>query len=209
MSVKNETPILTSGLTGSPNILVRRHFMATAGAAVAGIFVPFSKSEAASLFGSASDLGIEERFIQHFGTSVLEYGKEIKSWRLRNISINQLIAPHAKVHGSVHNSLPPREMWSGMRATMKAVDHIIYASKAPLKEIVSAYRSPAYNRTCPGARSGSYHQKNVAVDIVLQDSPSRTCQAARILRSRGLFKGGVGSYRGFTHVDTRGMNVDW
>ena len=27
--------------------------------------------------------------------------------------------------------------------------------------------------------------------------------------SCGLFKGGVGQYPGFTHMDTRGSNADW
>jgi uncharacterized protein YcbK (DUF882 family) len=76
-------------------------------------------------------------------------------------------------------------------------------------EIVSAYRSPAYNATCSGARRGSWHQANVALDVKFAASPSTVAGAARSLRSRGLFRGGVGRYGTFTHIDTRGRNVDW
>jgi hypothetical protein len=29
------------------------------------------------------------------------------------------------------------------------------------------------------------------------------------MRKEGVFKGGVGRYPGFTHIDTRGSNADW
>jgi hypothetical protein len=29
------------------------------------------------------------------------------------------------------------------------------------------------------------------------------------MRNCGLFRGGVGGYGGFTHIDTRGQNIDW
>jgi hypothetical protein len=32
---------------------------------------------------------------------------------------------------------------------------------------------------------------------------------ARNLRDRGLFKGGIGGYWNFTHIDSRGENMDW
>jgi hypothetical protein len=40
-------------------------------------------------------------------------------------------------------------------------------------------------------------------------APSVVAQTARTLRSRGVFRGGVGRYSTFTHIDTRGQNVDW
>jgi hypothetical protein len=29
------------------------------------------------------------------------------------------------------------------------------------------------------------------------------------VRSKGAFQGGIGRYPDFTHIDTRGYNVDW
>lgn len=61
----------------------------------------------------------------------------------------------------------------------------------------SAYRSPAYNRKTGGKRN-SLHLKGKALDIwhpAIQ--PSSVQRAAE-----GLRVGGVGRYRGFTHIDT-------
>jgi len=38
---------------------------------------------------------------------------------------------------------------------------------------------------------------------------SLVTSTARNLRDRGLFKGGVGGYWNFTHIDTRGENMNW
>ena len=78
-----------------------------------------------------------------------------------------------------------------------------------VKEVVSAYRSPAYNARCAGAKRRSWHQANVAVDVKFHTGARNVTATARNLRDRGLFKGGVGSYSSFTHIDTRGQNVNW
>jgi hypothetical protein len=38
---------------------------------------------------------------------------------------------------------------------------------------------------------------------------SKVTAMARELRNLGLFKGGVGGYWNFTHIDARGTNVNW
>ena len=40
-------------------------------------------------------------------------------------------------------------------------------------------------------------------------SPGKVAAMVRAMKSSGLFKGGVGRYGNFTHVDTRGQNADW
>ena len=62
---------------------------------------------------------------------------------------------------------------------------------------------------CPGAKSSSWHQVKCAVDVVFPARASSVTRTIRDLRNRGLFRGGVGGYSGFTHIDTRGQNVDW
>ena len=96
-----------------------------------------------------------------------------------------------------------------MGATLKVADRIGAQVGSPVREVTSAYRSYSYNRRCPGAESRSYHLQNVALDLKFNTSTSRVAGAARYLRSKGVFKGGVGRYSAFTHIDTRGQNVDW
>jgi len=128
---------------------------------------------------------------------------------LKRISIAQIIDSHAKAHGKIHNTLPPRQMWGNIRNTLRALDKVAVRIGEPVDEVVSVYRSPAYNATCPGAKSHSYHMRNNAIDIRFKASPRIVSATARELRKCGLFKGGVGRYSGFTHIDTRGENVDW
>ena len=96
-----------------------------------------------------------------------------------------------------------------MGYTLRVIDRISSEMNEPVKEIVSAYRRPEYNSQCEGAKAHSWHQANVAVDVQFQTSPSNVTAASRSLRDRGLFKGGVGDYPTFTHIDTRGENVNW
>jgi uncharacterized protein YcbK (DUF882 family) len=125
------------------------------------------------------------------------------------LTVHQVIEAHAKQRGTVWNTLPPRALWRQMVPTLRVIDRLCQEMEQPVTEIVSAYRCPAYNARCAGARSGSWHQANVAVDVKFAVAASTVAQTARTLRSRGLFRGGVGRYSGFTHVDTRGQNVDW
>jgi len=143
------------------------------------------------------------------GTDLKDYTGFLGSLRLQRLTPKQVIEAHAKKHGSVWNSLPPRTMWRQMAPTLKVIDRVALELGQPVDEIVSAYRSPAYNATCRGAKRGSYHQVNVAVDVKFTSHPATVAQTARALRSKGVFSGGVGRYSGFTHIDTRGQNVDW
>jgi hypothetical protein len=143
------------------------------------------------------------------GSNLKDYSAFLGSLRLQRLTPKQVIEAHAKKHGSVWNTLPPRAMWRQMAPTLRVIDRVAMELGQPVGEIVSAYRSPSYNATCPGAKSGSYHQVNVAIDVKFASRPSMVAQTARSLRSRNLFRGGVGRYSGFTHIDTRGQNVDW
>jgi hypothetical protein len=153
--------------------------------------------------------GFPEEWVRLQGRNLKNYTNYLNSLKLRNISAQDVIAAHAKERGSVWNMLPPREWWTRMGYTLRVVDRISSEMQTPVKEIVSAYRSPAYNARCGGARRKSWHQANVAVDVQFDTSARKVTSATRSLRDRGLFKGGVGSYSSFTHIDTRGTNVNW
>lgn len=154
-----------------------------------------------------SDLPSE--WVRRQGSNLDAYANYLAGLKLRHVTPEQVIAAHAKRRGSVWNSLPPKSLWKNMKPTLKVVDKVAAELGQPVKEIVSAYRSPAYNARCAGAKSRSWHMSNVAVDVTFGTRAWNVASKARSLRSRGLFKGGVGRYSGFTHIDTRGQSVDW
>lgn len=153
--------------------------------------------------------GLPEEWVIRQGGELKAYASYLSSLRLQRLTPRQVIEAHAKKKGTVWNALPPRSMWKQMAPTLKVVDRVAIQIGQPVKEIVSAYRTPAYNARCSGAKKGSWHQANVAVDVKFGVGSSTIARTARSLRSHGLFQGGVGRYSGFTHIDTRGQNVDW
>lgn len=153
--------------------------------------------------------GLPEEWVRLQGRNLADYANYIGGMKLRYVSTKKVIEAHAKRRGPVWNSLPPKSLWRNMVATLRVVDRLGAEINQPVQEIVSAYRSPAYNARCAGAKTGSWHQANVAVDVKFPVRASVVTTSVRSLRSRGLFKGGVGSYWNFTHIDTRGQSVDW
>lgn len=147
--------------------------------------------------------------MQREGSAVRDYAAFLSSLRLRTMSVGQIIAAHGKKRGTVWNSLPPRNAWPLIVPTLKAVDMVGVQLRMPVGDVVSVYRSPAYNSRCEGARSGSWHTRNVAIDVKFAARPSVVAATARALRARGYFRGGVGRYGTFVHIDTRGENFDW
>ncbi len=220
----------------SPAFVSRRGVISTLGLATTALFAG-SMNASAGLFGSGEgDVpvvkvktttptskttstttskpsqkigGLDEEWVKLEGRNLNNYVTYINSLKLKNISAQDVISAHAKQRGNVWNRIPPRQWWSRMGYTLKVVDRVSSEMKVPVKEIVSAYRCPLYNSRCSGAKRQSWHQANVAVDVRFDTSARQVATAARSLRDRGLFKGGVGSYSSFTHIDTRGVNVNW
>jgi hypothetical protein len=166
-------------------------------------------SDARGAAPSKSIGGFPEEWVRLQGRNLKEYTSYINSLKMRNVSAQDVISAHAKERGSVWNTLPPRQWWPRMGYTLRVIDRISSEMNVPVKEIVSAYRSPQYNARCRGAKTHSWHQANVAVDVQFDTSARNVTKAARSLRDRGLFKGGIGGYGSFTHIDTRGTNVNW
>jgi len=103
------------------------------------------------------------------------------------------------------NTDPPRSLWPSLLAVTKVADEARHRIGRPLR-INSAYRNAAYNRAIGGA-SASIHMRGGALD--LSGSPVTLRRILREMRDEGLFKGGIGRYPTFTHVDVRGRNTDW
>jgi hypothetical protein len=190
----------------------RRSVLGTLG--LAGLALAASASPAKAFFIRSTPATVDladlpPEWVKSQGAMLPEYVKYLGSLRLTRVTARQVIDAHAKQHGRVWNALPPKALWKYMGPTLKVVDRIGAELDLPAKEIVSVYRTPAYNARCPGAKSNSWHQSNVAVDVRFPVKPSTVTSLARKLRGQGVFAGGVGGYSGFTHVDTRGTNVDW
>jgi len=157
-------------------------------------------------FGPVQDLPEEWAARNSTADAYLRY---LKSLNLRSVSPQQVLESHAKAHGTVWNSLPPKTWWNRMGYVLKVVDRVAREMNVSEVEIISAYRSPAYNARCSGAKTGSWHQANIAADVKFPVRASKVTATARELRDLGLFKGGVGGYWNFTHIDARGHNINW
>jgi hypothetical protein len=202
----------------NPSLLTRRgvlRLLAFTGASLAAgsetsrAFADFFSSYRSVPGGLLGKLDIPPTWMPQLGSQLPNYAEFLQRMKFRQMSIRQVIAPHAKSHGSVHNTLPPRFLWRNIRSTLKVVDQLAERLDMPVEEIVSVYRTPAYNARCPGAKSNSYHVRNNAMDVVFKCPPGKVAAMARAMRATGLFKGGVGRYGSFTHIDTRGTNADW
>lgn len=106
------------------------------------------------------------------------------------------------------NHLPPRELWSNGKSVARVADRLRQKFGSPLI-ILSGYRSPAYNRAIGGARS-SQHLQFAALDLAPSNGRVRELfDAAHEMRAAGTFRGGIGRYPSFVHIDIRGVNADW
>jgi hypothetical protein len=152
---------------------------------------------------------LPEEWVAMNGAYVNDYYKYLSSLQMKRVSPKQVIETHAKSKAGVWNTLPPKSWWKRMGYTLRVVDRIALELNVNEVEVISAYRAPAYNAHCAGARAGSWHQANVAADVKFPVRASKVTATARELRDLGLFRGGVGGYWNFTHIDARGVNINW
>ena len=109
----------------------------------------------------------------------------------------------------VKNSEPPRELWPNIVTTLRVVDEMRKETGKPIV-ILSSYRSPAYNAPIDGAAKKSFHMKFMALDIAVSGMTPKQVHALLLKkRNAGKFKGGLGLYSTFVHIDCRGYTADW
>lgn len=107
------------------------------------------------------------------------------------------------------NSEPPREMWGNIVPTIRVVDELRATMGRPIV-LLSSYRSPAYNRAIGDAAPKSLHMQFRALDIAVSGrTPRQVFNQLLTWRAAGRFKGGLGLYNSFVHIDTRGSNATW
>lgn len=122
----------------------------------------------------------------------------------------------SKERNRVANSPPPVEMWRNIVRTLAVAE--IMRRQFGKCTVLSSYRSSAYNQAVGGAAM-SCHKRFQALDLEFVNGDSvqwgRFAEALRgeeIFEGRGprfVFRGGVGTYPTFVHIDTRGRDATW
>ncbi|MFK0691129.1 D-Ala-D-Ala carboxypeptidase family metallohydrolase [Mesorhizobium sp. IMUNJ 23033] len=131
---------------------------------------------------------------------------------LRSITADELLFLGAQNEsGSCHglNTYPPEELWPNIAPTAAIVDKLRNDLAQPV-HLLSIYRSLAYNSCIQGSAAHSQHMQYRAIDFVMDGgNPISWSTKLKTYRASGMFRGGIGVYRGFVHVDTRGSDADW
>jgi lysozyme family protein/uncharacterized protein YcbK (DUF882 family) len=110
--------------------------------------------------------------------------------------------------GGQDNSLPPQELWSNVVPLVKVLDELRSRLGNSIV-LTSVYRSEAHNSAVGGVK-GSQHSRFCAADFqAAHGTPRDWAAMLRMMREAKLFRGGIGLYSSFVHVDTRGWNADW
>ena len=138
---------------------------------------------------------------------VMIYREFLQGLQLRHFSPSELLKQGERKRGDVTNSLPPPELFPRIVPTLWVADMLRERLGYPLT-ITSAYRNERYNEACGGA-TRSTHLVNQALDIIPRGNVDELWLAAMELRNGGAFKGGIGRYHAFVHIDTRGVNRSW
>jgi len=107
------------------------------------------------------------------------------------------------------NTDPPEALWENCIELARVLQAIREKAGVEVR-INSCYRAPPYNTCIKGAQS-SQHMQFKAADITIKDGGSARSWHKLVLglRNKGVFKGGLGRYNTFVHVDVRGENRDW
>lgn len=198
-----------STITSNFSSLSRRRFTAIFTLATTSLILGVNKAHAGLFYSTKPVSGIPSAWVKEKGNDILRYANYIKGLKLSNITPYMVIKPHFKKRGRISNEIPPRYMWKRIGATLKVIDRLAYELNSPVKELLSVYRSPRYNRSC-GGKSRSQHMENRAIDVKFSRASSyAAARKAKQMRDKGWFKGGLGTYSSFMHIDTRGSNATW
>jgi uncharacterized protein YcbK (DUF882 family) len=134
----------------------------------------------------------------------LQFEKWAKGLQLRYISPSELLT---KIDNP-GNTLPPEDMWKNIVRPAQILDMLRESFQKPVS-IHSTYRSPAYN-TGVGGASQSQHLQFNAIDFSISGvTPGRCFNRLQAWRDAGLWKGGLGKYPTFVHIDERGNDSTW
>lgn len=137
-----------------------------------------------------------------------EYTQFLGGLHLRHFAPSEIVNYADRVRDGVRNSLPPRRLWPNLVPTLWVADQLRHHLGFALA-VVSAYRDEDYNAAVGGAPS-SLHKENSALDLKpIGGSVMALHAAAMRFRGAGVFRGGIGLYNTFVHIDTRGADATW
>jgi hypothetical protein len=118
--------------------------------------------------------------------------------------------------GNTRNSPPPSNLWQNIAPTLAVLNKLRGEIGAAII-ITSSYRDPDYN-ACIRGDPNSQHKKFTAIDFVARrGGPSSWAAKLRSYRGQQFtwnggsftFRGGIGVYNTFVHIDTRGWDANW
>jgi uncharacterized protein YcbK (DUF882 family) len=151
-------------------------------------------------------------------TETIASARDLRAWRYREWLIAQAgdrfdfpaelsrMANHQK--NNVWNDTPRVELWHKILPTLALVVKV--REEFGPTTLNSGYRTPDYNAEQEGSAASSQHCQNAAIDFHCgTGTPAEWHAFLRALRDGAAFRGGLGLYRTFVHVDTRGVNADW
>ncbi len=165
-----------------------------------GVSASPAAADGAVLGANASYMSEFRKFIESLGLRYFKpYEFLVKGSKHNN--------PNSPAYGL--NTDPPKSKWGNIADAARVIDELRSRLEVPIT-LTSVYRSPDYNSAIGGAGS-SRHVEFDAIDFVVANHmpPSTWADILRDMRTAGVFKGGIGVYPGFVHVDTRGSNADW
>lgn len=138
-----------------------------------------------------------------------------RAWFAMNLpGMKHFSADEFLIKGVAHgvnglNTDPPAQLWPNVIPLARLLDQLRARLGKPIT-FNSVYRSPAYNKAISGA-GASLHMEFKAADFIVHGlgGPADWAATLRAMRDAGTFRGGIGTYDGFVHVDVRGVNKDF
>ena len=137
-----------------------------------------------------------------------EFVTFIDSLGLRYFTGAEILQSTRKVRNGVKNTIPPKSKWNNIKDASRVIDELRHNLGVPIT-IASSYRNEKYNKKCGGVRY-SQHKEFKAFDLQCKRKRPKTIYRALLaMRQAGDFSGGLGEYKTFVHIDTRGTNATW
>lgn len=132
----------------------------------------------------------------------------ITRFSARDIAV--LGASATSLHSTAYglNDYPPVEDWPKILPTLRMLEVFLERCECEIS-VISSYRNERYNAAL-GNSPRSQHVDFTAIDFIAsRGTPEDWRRILLTMRNEGLFRGGIGIYATFVHVDTRGTNADW
>lgn len=147
-----------------------------------------------------------------------EFEEFVDRLGLRHFRGAEFTPQWSRVHNGVRNSIPPESLWPNIIPTIIILDKLRDDFSMPIR-LLSTYRVPAYN-TAVGGEPASFHMAFRAIDFACDRGvPGEWAEELRSWRGRSFdlpgnagqvpFRGGIGVYKTFVHIDTRGYDSNW